>query len=74
MNDNCTDSKIRLCIEGQPPRPINLQAGPPHDDSGSAAAAKPDILLALGRPSRHQPTGGNRGRAPAPAGSGDGLS
>ncbi len=34
MNDDCTDNKIRFCPENKPPRPINLQADPPPDDSG----------------------------------------
>src|SRR5438067_4270604 len=34
MKDDCPACKIRICPEHQPPRPINLGADPPPDDSG----------------------------------------
>lgn len=34
MRDDCVDRKNHPCPEYEPPRPINLQADPPPDDSG----------------------------------------
>src|SRR5947207_872862 len=34
MRNDCADRKNRPCPDSKPPRPINLHADPPPDDSG----------------------------------------